>query len=154
MRAALLVATVATAVLASFTGCAHEMTASTDIPAEERRVLATEDEYVAAEVARDEATLRRLVDDRFVFNSSRGTTSGKEEFIQSVLKMNMVGQSIRERSVLIEGDVALVYGTADLRFASPGTGESVSTLRYTSTYVKRQGQWRMLALQMQQRASN
>jgi ketosteroid isomerase-like protein len=67
--------------------------------------------------------------------------------------MNMVGQTIRERSVLVEGDVALVFGTADLRFSNPGAGGSVSTLRYTSAYVKREGGWRMLALQMQQRAS-
>ena len=119
---------------------------------EEQRVLAAEDEYIAAEVTRDEATLRRLVDDRFAFNSSKGTITGKEDFVQSVLKLAMVGQKIRERSVLIEGDVALIFGTAELRFADPGKEESVQNLRYTSTYVKRQGQWRMLALQMQQRA--
>ena len=63
------------------------------LQAEEMRVLAAEDEYVAAEVSRDEATLRRLVDDRFLFNTSRGTTTGKEELIQGVMKMNMVGQT-------------------------------------------------------------
>ena len=119
---------------------------------EDKRVLAAEDEYVAAEIARDEVSLRRLVDDRFAFNTSRGTTTGKEELIQGVLKMNMVGQTIRERSVLIEGNVALIFGTAELRFASPGKPETVSTLRYTSTFINRDGQWRMLALQMQQRA--
>jgi ketosteroid isomerase-like protein len=154
MRTALVVATVLTGFLASLTGCAPHMTASSDMRAEEQRVLATEDVYVAAEVGRDEETLRRLIDDRFVFNSSGGTTSGKEEFIQNVLKMNMVGQSVRERSVLLEGDIALVFGTADLRFARPGKADSASALRYTSTYVKRQGQWRMLALQMQQRGAN
>jgi ketosteroid isomerase-like protein len=96
--------------------------------------------------------LRRLVDDRFVLNTNRGATSGKEELIQSILAMHMVGQSIRERSVLIEGDIAIVFGTAELRFAVPGKAESTSTLRYTATYVKRQGHWRMLALQMQPRA--
>jgi ketosteroid isomerase-like protein len=74
--------------------------------------------------------------------------------IQNILKMAMVGQTLRERSVLIEGDLAFIFGTADIRFAVPGKGESVSSLRYTSTYVKRQGQWRMIALQMQQRSSN
>lgn len=118
---------------------------------EEQRVLAAEDEYVAAEVHRDEATLRRLVDDRFVFNSSSGKTTGKEELIRSILGMNMVGQTVRERTVLIEDDIALVFGTADLRFPAEGGGESVSSLRYTSTFVNRDGQWRMLALQMQQR---
>ena len=120
---------------------------------EEERVLETEDEYVEAEVNRDEATLRRLVDDRFVFNRSNGTTTGKEELIQGVLKMNMVDQTITERSVIVEGDIALIFGTAELRFARTGDEESISNLRYTSAYVKRQGLWRMLALQMQRRAS-
>ena len=151
MRTVSLVATVTLAIFISLTGCAHHMLNTQD---EELRVLATEDEYVAAEVSRNEATLQKLIDDRFVFNSSRGATSGKEELIQSILKMNMVGQSIRERSVLIDGNIAIVFGTADLRFASPGKEESTSTLRYTSTYVKRRGHWRMLALQMQQRAPN
>jgi len=118
------------------------------------RVLAAEDDYVLAEVNRDAAKLRRMIDDRFVFNSSGGTTSNKEEFIQNVLEMAMVGQTLRERSVLIEGDIAFIFGTADIRFAVPGKAESVSSLRYTSAYVKRQRQWRMIALQMQQRASN
>ncbi len=128
------------------------MTTPAPQQSEEHRVLAAEDAYVAAEVAGDEAALSRLVDDRFAFNSSKGTITGKEEFIQSILTLAMVGQTIRERSVLVEGDVALVFGTAELRFAVPGKEETVQNLRYTSTYVKRQGQWRMLALQMQQRA--
>lgn len=120
---------------------------------EEERVLAAEDQYVAAELARDEASLRRLIDDRFAFNSSRGTTTGKEELIQNVLGMDMVGQTISERSVLVERDFALVFGTTELRFATPGQPDTVSTLRYTSTFVRRDGAWRMLALQMQQRAA-
>ena len=119
---------------------------------EEHRVLAAEDEYVAAEVGRDEATLRRLIDDRFVFNSSDGTTSSKEELIRSVLDMDMIGQTLRERSVFVEGDVAFVFGTADLRFDVQGGPDAVSSVRYTSAYVKRDGEWRMLTLQMQQRA--
>lgn len=121
--------------------------------AQERAVLATEDAYVAAEVSRDEAALRRVIDDAFVYNASTGTTSGKEALIQNVLQMNMVGQTIRERTVRIEGSVALVFATADLRFGRPDGTESVSSLRYTSVYVKRDDGWRMLALQMQARAA-
>ena len=61
------------------------------------RVLAAEDAYVAAELARDEVALRHLVDDRFVFNSAHGTTSDKEALIGGVLAMHMVGQTISER---------------------------------------------------------
>jgi ketosteroid isomerase-like protein len=139
--------------LSALIGCAQSMTSPTTQHSEEQRVLATEDEYVAAEVSRDEAALRRLVDDRFQYNTARGATTDKEELIASLLKMNMVDQKIKERSLLIQGDIALVFGTAEIRFANPGKPESISTLRYTATYVSRQGQWRLLALQMQQRAS-
>ena len=60
---------------------------------EEQRVLAVEDEYASAELNRDEAALRRLVDDRFLLNSSDGSSSGKEALIRSVLGMNMTGQT-------------------------------------------------------------
>jgi hypothetical protein len=152
MRQVMLAAIVASTILGQIASHAQVMITAVPQPTEEQRVLAAEDEYVAAEVARDGAALRRLVDDRFAFNSSKGTVTGKEDFIQGVLKLTMVGQTIRERSVLIDGEIALVFGTAELRFADPGKEESVQNLRYTSTYVKRQGQWRMLALQMQQRA--
>jgi ketosteroid isomerase-like protein len=145
-------AIIAMTVFRQASGQDQVMTPSIPSQTDEQRVLSTEDEYIAAEVARDEATLRRMIDDRFAFNSSKGTLTGKEDFIQTVLKLTMVGQTIRERSVLVEGDIALIFGTAELRFADPGKEESAQNLRYTSTYVKRQGQWRMLALQMQQRA--
>ncbi|MFO1414527.1 MAG: nuclear transport factor 2 family protein [Burkholderiales bacterium] len=128
------------------------MSSSPSISEDEALVLEAEDKYVKAEVARDEAALRDLVDESFRFNTSRGTTTGKEELIQGVLKMSMVGQTIRERSVLIEGNIALVFGTAELQFGGQGKPESTSVLRYTATYVKRSGRWRMLALQMQPRA--
>ncbi len=123
-------------------------------PPVEQQVLAAEDAYIAAEVNRDEAALRRLVDDRFVFNTSKGTTTGKEELISSILGMSMVDQTIRERSVVVEGDVALVFGTSELTFAGEGDERSVAALRYTAAYVNRDGQWRMLALQMQRRAED
>ena len=137
---------------APITGYAQH-TGTTPLPtAEEQRVLATEDEYVAAEVNRDEAALRRLLDDRFQHNRSDGTTHGKEDYIQSIMSLRMVGQTISERSVLLEDDIALVFGTAEMRFEREGGEESVSTLRYTATYVNRDGQWRMLAVQLQKRA--
>jgi hypothetical protein len=148
----LAIVAVAAAVLAAPGSFAQQGPPEMSMAPEERRVLAVEDEYVAAEVSRDEEALRRLVDDRFVQNSPNGTTSGKEALIQAVLRMRMAGQTVRERSVLIEGDLALIFGTADMRFADPGKEDRISSLRYTATYVKRNGQWRMLALQMQQRS--
>ena len=147
-----LIALFAVVTLIPVKGHAQSMAAPTVQSTEEQRILAAEDEYVAAEISRDEAALRRLIDDRFKYNTSHGTTMDKAELIASVLKMNMIGQTIKERSVLIEGDVALIFGTAQIQFANTGEPESSSTLRYTATYINRQGQWRMLALQMQARA--
>lgn len=152
MRLALSITIPISLALSVLIGCAQSLMSPTTQHSEEQRVLATEDEYVAAEVRRDEAALRRLVDDRFQYNTARGTTTGKEELIASLLKMNMVGQTIKERSLIVEGNIALVFGTAEIHFANPGKPESISILRYTATYVSRQGQWRLLALQMQQRA--
>lgn len=153
MRIAVLVASIAVAALAPSQTFAQNTSAASGPPSEEQqRVLATEDAYVAAEVKRDEAVLRKLVDDRFLYNSSQGVTSGKEELIQHVLKLSMVGQTLRERSVLLEGNMALIFGTTELRFSVPDKPETTSSLRYTSVWAKRDGQWRMLALQMQPRA--
>jgi ketosteroid isomerase-like protein len=68
--------------------------------------------------------------------------------------MRMTGKSIRGRRVLIGRDIALVFGTADLRTANAAGQESESALRYTAAYVRREGSWRMLDLQMQQRAND
>ncbi len=119
---------------------------------EAQRVLATEDAYVAAEINRDEAALRRLVDDRFTRNSSNGTTADKEALIQSLLGMHMTGQTITERTVLVDGNLAVTFGTAEIRVQAPGENESAVVLRYTTTYVKRETEWRMLALHMSPRS--
>jgi len=118
---------------------------------DEAAVIATEDEWVRAEVAREEDTLRRLIDDQFVVNSNTGRTSGKETLIGNVLGANMSGQTISERSILLIGDTAVVFGTAEIRYASPDEEDAVSRLRYTSTYLKRAGQWRAIALHMARR---
>ena len=120
---------------------------------EEAAVNAVEDAWIRAEGNRDEATLRRVLDEQFVMNSNNGQTSGRDELIEGVLSWNMTGQTISERSVLVYGNTAVIFGTTELRFASPGEEETRSLLRYTSTYVKRDGQWRAIALHMARRTS-
>ena len=115
---------------------------------EGQRVLAAEDAYVAAELAADEGALRQIVDDRFVMNSPDGTTTGKDDLIRSVLGMHMTNQTISERSVVVEGNMAIIFGTTELELEPPGGAPQKATFRYTSAYVKRGGEWRMLALHM------
>jgi len=88
-----------------------------------------------------------------VFNSNDGTTLDKAALISNVLGMNMVAQTLSERTALVDGDIAVVLGTAELRFAAAGMADTTSVLRYTSSYIKRGGHWRMFALQMAKRAA-
>ncbi len=102
-------------------------------------------------MAPDEPALRRLVDPRFIRVLSNGSTYGMEELIQGVLRLRMSRQSLRERSALVEGNLAVVIGTADIWFAQAEGPDKLSTLRYSSTYIERDGQWRMLSLHLAQR---
>ena len=71
-----------------------------------------------------------------------------------VLGMNMIAQTISERTVLVEGDIAIIFGTAELQFAATEKADTTAVLRYTSSYVKRGGQWRMFALHMAKRTAD
>jgi ketosteroid isomerase-like protein len=123
------------------------------VTAEQAAVLQVEDDWVQAELNNDGATLRRVLDDRFVINHNDGTTSGKEDLIQSALNWNMTSQTITERTILVDGNIAVICGTTMLRFESADGEESVSFLRYTTTYVKREQGWRAIALHMARHAT-
>ena len=124
-----------------------EVSAATALT-DEQQVIATESEWVQAEVHRDAAVLGRVLDDRFLVNSSTGDLSDKAAVIADVLGWKMVSQTITDRTVLVDGDTAIVFGTANFRFAVEGKDDEASAGRYTTTYIKRDGQWRALALQM------
>ena len=115
---------------------------------DEQLVIATESDWVQAEVHRDAAVLERVLDDRFLVNSSTGKLSDKASVIADALAWKMISQTITDRTVLVDGDTAMVFGTANFRFAIEGKDDEVSAARYTTTYIKRDGRWRALALQM------
>lgn len=136
-------------------GAKAETPPSSTASAEEAAVIQAEDDWIRAEINNDEATLRRVLDDQFVVNSNDGTTTGKEDLIKSALAWNMTGQTITERTVIVDGDTAVIFGTTELRFGSPDDSEDiVSLLRYTTVYKKRGDQWRAIALHMARRATD
>ncbi len=121
---------------------------STAVLTDEQQVIAVESQWVEAEVNRDAAVLERVLDDRFILNSSSGELRDKATVIADVLRWTMVEQTITDRTVLIDGDTAIVFGTANFRFAVEGKDDELSAGRYTTVYLKRDGRWRALALQM------
>ena len=121
---------------------------------EEDAVIALEDEWIEAEASRDEATLRRVLDDQFTYNSSNGETSGKEAMIANVLGASMTGQTITERTASVSGNTAMVFGTTVIRYETPDGEAATPPMRYTAVYVKRNEQWRAIALQMTERTED
>jgi ketosteroid isomerase-like protein len=119
---------------------------------DEVAVLAAEDAWIRAEIDGDEVALRQVIDGAFRANSSNGTTGGKEDLVNAVLGFDMTNQEITERSIVVSGDTAVVFGTAELFFATDDGGETSSLLRYTTTWIRRDGQWRAIALHMSPRA--
>lgn len=116
--------------------------------AQVQRVLAVEKDWITAEVGRDEATLKRVIDDRFIINSSRGQPGSKATLIAAVMNMNMVAQTLSDQTVLVDGNTAIVMGTALITFAVEGGDDKLRPYRYITTYILRNDQWRALALQM------
>jgi len=124
------------------------------LASEEQRVAALEDEWLDAEVRHDEATLRRVIGDRYTMNLSDGTTLGKEQYISDTLSGAMLSASITERTVLVDGDTAVTFGTVNV--VEPPVDGKVSpprSSRYTLVYVKRGGQWQALAFHISKRSS-
>jgi hypothetical protein len=82
-------------------------------------VLAAEDAYVAAEVNRDESALRRLVDERFVFNAANGSTSGKEELIRA---SSVYGCICEARRIVADAGSSNATALSTMISASPREG--------------------------------
>jgi hypothetical protein len=132
--------------------------ADTNVPGatpqgEEQRVAALEDEWLDAEVKQDEATLRRVIGDRYTMNLSNGTTLGKEQYIAGILSDAMSSAWITERTVLVEGDTAVTFGTVNVVDPPVDGKESPPrSSRYTLVYVRRDGQWQALAFHIGKRS--
>ena len=70
--------------------------------------------------------MRRLIDDRFVFDLDDGKTRDKDAFVRHAVKLPMVGRTLRDRIV---------------------------PLRDTCAYIERQGRWQMPFLQIRPRST-
>jgi ketosteroid isomerase-like protein len=124
---------------------------STVGPADARRqVLDTERAWVAAEIKRDAAAQRRIIDDKFVVTFGAHNPHDKEAFMKQMARLPVdptETQNLTGETVIVDGDTAVVVGTDTLRGTEGGKPYTL-VARYTTTYVRREGQWLALAEQM------
>ena len=112
-----------------------------------QQVLGLENEWVTAEIKHDTATLRRILDDKFVASFGAAKPYDKEAFIKAIITGDVdptESQVLTDRTVIIDHDTAVVVGTDTLHGTRKGAAYT-EVARYTVTYVRRNGQWRALA---------
>ena len=123
--------------------------AVTAAPDTEQQLRQLELEWTAAEKNRDAATLRRILDDRFVSFGSSGKPVGKEEFISEVIGADadpILSQELSDQTFAIAGNTAVVFETDTIQTLRSGKPHK-QVLRISATYANRDGRWVALAEQ-------
>jgi len=136
------------ATLISSTAISDSSTPDNALLTDEQQVIAVQQNWIDAEVNHDKAVLERVLDERFVIHTSSDASGSKAEIIESVLQWNLVAQTLSHQTILVDGDTAIIMGVAHFTVAVEGKDNAQSAARYITTYIKRDGQWRALALQM------
>ena len=112
-----------------------------------RQLRSLEREWVNAEINRDAASLRRILDERFVATFGGGAVLDKEAFIGQVLgdrTDKMLSQDFSDQTMRIDRDTAVIVETDTIR--GNDNGEPYTRVfRITTTYTRHQGRWWPLA---------
>lgn len=112
-----------------------------------QQILDLEQVWVMAEHNHDAATLRRILDDKFVASFGGEKPLDKEAFIKVIVSGETdptESQTLTDRQVILDGDTAVVVGV-DTESGTKKGKAYTAVYRYTATYIRRHGQWVALA---------
>lgn len=112
-----------------------------------QQVLELENQWVAAEAKHDAATLRRILDDKFIACFGIKPPYSKDAFIRHETSGEVdptASQSITDESVVVDQDTAIVVATDTMQWTRDNVKHTV-VARYTTTYIRRQGAWVAIA---------
>jgi ketosteroid isomerase-like protein len=113
----------------------------------ERQLRTLQQAWVTAEINRDAAALRRILDDRFVATFGAGKPMNKAAFIEAITgdpADAMQSQDVTDETRLVDRDTAVVLGTDTIRGTADGKAYT-AVYRFTTVYIKRGGRWLALA---------
>ncbi len=138
--------------IAAFLVASSSLAGETSDPAtsatnDEQQLLKLEREWTAAEINRDAATLRRILDDRFIATFGAGKSVDKEGFIKVVIgdgTDNTLSQNLSEETVRVVQDTGVIFAT-DTVWGIDHEKPYTLVLRISTTYIKRHGRWAALA---------
>ena len=112
-------------------------------------VMATISKWAEAVRDRDAKALDAIFDEEVIITTYDGNTRGKAEEMGAMKpNPNIRLSSVANEDVGIKvfGDVAVVTALTKIKMVAVGK-ESALALRYTAVFVKREGNWRIVALQ-------
>jgi ketosteroid isomerase-like protein len=111
--------------------------------AAQRQVLDLEQRWVAAEHRHDAAALGHVLDDKFLATFGTEKPVDKAAFIKSIVSAPVdptESQTLTDRTVIVDGDTAVVVGTDTETGTKKGATYTV-VARYTATYIRRNERW-------------
>ncbi len=105
-------------------------------------------EGIQALVRADTATLERMWADDYSFTNPGGNVMNKAGYIGALKSGGLKFETldITDTQIRVYGDAAVVTGRATVK-GKGGNQDINDQIRYTSVYVKRQGQWQGVATQ-------
>jgi len=112
----------------------------------QREVLKVDDERGQAMLKLDLATLDRLQADSLVVVSAKGQVLDKAQYMEQVRSgsMKFLTWAMDQRRFHIYGDTVIVTGRATSVMEVQGKINRTPR-RFTSVYIKQQGQWRLVS---------
>ena len=106
-----------------------------------QQVIDATRQWIDAENKHDAAVLDRILDDQFISTYAANGPRTKADFIKGITKGPVdptQSQDLTDVSVAVDGDTAVIVGTDTFHSA---TAKPVAPLRFTITYVRKQGHW-------------
>ncbi len=114
----------------------------------EHELIIWENQIAQAVVQGDAVFMDCVWDDDFFYTGVRGEVKTKKEVLAELRSGDLKFELLQfdDFRVRVYGETAMVTGRATTKGRSPA-GEITGRFRYTRLYVKRQGQWRLVAFQ-------
>ncbi|MEO7712387.1 MAG: nuclear transport factor 2 family protein [Gemmatimonadaceae bacterium] len=116
------------------------------VTATARALMALEDGWARGVVRRDTAMFRRLLDPRFVYTED-AVVMTKDELIRAIRDGDRVSSASNSDMIVHEhGGTAVVTGILRMQ-GTAKDGPFDRRYRFTDTWLRRNGSWRMIAAQ-------
>jgi hypothetical protein len=114
----------------------------------QQELLDADGARVAALLASDAGALGRLFSDEVTYVHTTGLLDGKTQLLGKLKSGELVFQSIKTQDVVARpyGSAGVVTGTAELHVLNAHRPLTL-LLRYTATYIHREGRWQLVAYQ-------